>query len=214
MEISGGHSDPVLQEKSAHHAVLVAVVSLVVGAMLALAGCYSWKSLQSEFPADNVRAKANPHFPYQILAEPIYKNDDLGFSVEVPPTWTQYAIREDNNWPNIVITIGLPLENADSARYLSYPESRAQVIDIARFQATPISLWESEKGSCEEVAGPCFENDVIASSTSYVFSTVYPRPHAGWGFADDYGSSEAYVGAVWDDFDLGRALTVFEPVAR
>lgn len=191
-------------------------VSLFLGATVAMLGCYNLEKyiFPTSSLADNSEVEINSHFPYQILTTPVYANKELGFSISLPQSWTSYAIREDHSGLITAITIGLPLKYASSSSFLSYPESAAQVIDIARFQITPAFAWRSEKGSCDGANGPCFENDVIASSTEYVFSTLYPRPHAGWGFVDEYGDSESYVRSVWEDLDLDGSLRVFEPIAK
>lgn len=189
---------------------------MIIGISVGASGYYFWQNTHQSNPTtpliENTGTEQNAHFSYQILTTPTYTNKTLGFSITVPSSWMKYVIREDDNWPNIVITIGLPLDNASSTRFLGYPESAAQVIDIAHFQITPANLWKSDKGSCAAADGPCFENGVIASSTKYIFSTLYPRPHASWDFAGDYGSSETYVGAVWNDFDLHKSLQVVEPI--
>lgn len=194
---------------------LTILISLFVGAAIAMFGCYLWKNTHPTTSLiENNEVEINSHFPYQILTTPTYINKELGFSVTLPKSWTNYAIREDRSGLSTVITFGLPLNYASSSSFLSYPESKAQVVDIAHFQITPAFAWRSEKGSCDGADGPCFENDVIASSTEYVFSTLYPRPHAGWGFADEYGDSESYVRAVWEDLDLDKSLRVFEPTTQ
>lgn len=155
----------------------------------------------------------NPYFPYQLLTSQFYTNKDLGFSIDFPASWTRYVIREDQTDFGKIITIGLPLQNKDSAMMLSYPESAKQVINIVSFKITEAFAWESEEGICSDVVGPCFENDVIASSTKYVYSTNYPRPHAGWDYITDFGDSEEYLKTVKDDFNLEMSLKVFEPMA-
>ncbi len=194
---------------------LVALASLIVGAS---AGAYGYSLYQKIYfivPVVENNASDNPYFPYQIFNTPVYVNKALGFSITVPSSWKRYAVREDNDGINVVITLGLPLERATSTP-VGYPENSSHVINIEHFKITKSFAWKSEIGRCADVDGPCEESDVMASSSQYVFSTFYPKPHAGWNFSEYFTNNEPepYVVAVWKDFDLKSSLKVFEPLIR
>ena len=151
------------------------------------------------------------YYPYELHDEPVFTHPYFGLSVTMPSSWGEYVVREYYRGPDTVIAIGLPLESEEAISAMPYPESRAGVFEVAHFKVTPAAFWESEEGMCgdEEM---CFENEIIASSTSFVVSTYYPRPYAGWDFAAEYGQSEPYVASVKDDLDVETALEVFEIV--
>ena len=119
-----GQQNSTSNTKSLWKSALVVLVALIVGAGAGAYGFYLWQKPIIVTPVVENSASEDSYFPYQILTSPTYTNKALGFSLTVPSSWTRYAIREDTVWPNIIVTVSLPVQNASSTRFLGYPKNQ------------------------------------------------------------------------------------------
>jgi hypothetical protein len=192
--------------KQTYKTIGVRALVLLVGVLLGVCGTIFF--IKNKYH----EGAKETHYPYQIVETPTYTNKELGFSITVPSSWKRYAIQEASDGDTTVVTIGLPAVHASTLKALPYPESKAGVFDIARFKVTRENAWKDERGTCDRIKDElCIENDFIASSTLYVFSTYYPKPLLDWTPEDFLHVGESEVGKLHNDFDLKKSLRVFEP---
>ncbi|MDB5225241.1 MAG: hypothetical protein JWL87_193 [Candidatus Adlerbacteria bacterium] len=150
---------------------------------------------------------------YSVHTERTYHNSKFNFTVEMPSSWTRYAVLEKQEENKYVIWFGLRLQGTTTARYLGGPEETSRVINIDRLEIMPAAYFDAHKNDCNDpsIDGPCFFPDEITRDTNYVYASGVPRPHAGWDYCKDAAGTESYVCGVYKDSYLPQeGKTVFE----
>jgi len=182
--------------------LIVAVVVILIGGM----GYWAWTqksglpAITPETESQTTQQNTNLAGLYKFHTEHIYRNDKLGFQVEIPPTWTKYAVRENTDETGTVIYFALPLAGNILPDILGEPESSSRVINIQWLDVMPVAYFEAHKNDCESADGPCaFPTEITRNSMS-VYAWGWPNPHAGWDYCGDAAGTEPYVCRVHGDY--------------
>jgi hypothetical protein len=139
---------------------------------------------------------------YVAYTDPVYINNQYGFQVKVPATWTKYAVsvRQEKfwYWDAILVKFALPLETGAFVEYSDDPSTR--VFDIDALVIMPVDYFESHKNDCAGVDGPCRFPLEITRDNTYVFAWINNPLHNDNYCAGEGLAKEPYFCAVRSDY--------------
>jgi hypothetical protein len=182
-------------------------IVLIIAVLLIGGGAYVYVRNQQ---SSNTQTSAGS---YKLHTEHIYRNNALGFSVEMPSTWTTYAVREEKDKTGTIIWFGLPLEGTKVLDGLVEPESSARVVNIQWLDIMPISYFEAHKNDCKGFDGPCFFPTEITRNSTYVYALGTPNPHVDWDYCYTAAGTEPYVCKVRKDYWVNEQ-NIFEKTLK
>ena len=175
---------------------------LAVGLVVIIAGVIVWLVFVQKPSEPAISTMTGP---YKFHTEHIYHNDKFGFEVQMPSTWTRYAVHEEQEENEYIIWFALPLQGTTTVELLSEPEHSAHVIDVDWFEIMSIAYFNAHKHDCDNADGPCLFPIEIMRDKNYVYGSGVPWPHVGWDYCGvgpgaKPNLSEPYVCAVRRDF--------------
>lgn len=156
---------------------------------------------------DEVIAGFPLYQPDQVLHDPLYHNEEFGFSFQLPTTWTTYSVRKDG----FRFYFGIPL---------SAPSSEGKMFDVYNIEIHTPEEWEKRIHECVEgVDEMCLIPDEMGRTDTHVFGTGQFFIAGGWSpCIEGLETHEPYFaqiicGEFWttvtnETYDMQKALTV------
>ena len=134
---------------------------------------------------------------------PFYRNNKFGFTVQIPLTWTKYALREDQGENSFDIYFALPIfGNNLKIKGISNLEIVAHVVNVGLLQIMTVSYFDAHKHDCDHSDSQCFFPKEITRDENYVYGLGMPRPN----FFSEYCPPEA---TAQDHYICGRGGNSF-----
>jgi len=171
----------------------------ILATYMVVAGWFGIGAVPDVLPAESEINRVSENDSYTFYTQSVYQNEELGFRVNMPESWTRYAVRVEKKNEGAIVWFGLPLETNQITQWLEGPEKESGVIDIAGVLVTTTSDFDSLNGECDPAVDEmCFPPSILFENKEYVFSMINPRPHVDWDFCNEETSQvEQYVCSVW-----------------
>ncbi len=198
-----------------HVPVFVAAFAAAIffGGLIYVVGFYPASDVVDTFVSKDLDSRAQNstiNSSYTFYSDPIYTNKEFGFQVQMPATWTKYAVGLTKGTDGTtLITFALPLQSDKLTPYLTQVEQSANVIDRDNLEIMPLSIFAASQHDCDNADGPCSVPREIARNDTYVFAWLPTDPHAGWNFCADAAGKEPYLCSVYNDEFNPKTETYF-----
>ena len=151
---------------------------------------------------------------YASFTDRTYVNPRLGFSVQVPVTWTRYSVWEEKVGDMYHIHFALPLEGNILIQSLDEPQRTARVLNVGVISVETIAAYEASVSECSESDGPCFSGTELGRTASHVYVEDVGGS-GGWDYCAAAGGTEPYLCAVHKDAWLtAEDQSIFEKTFR
>jgi len=140
---------------------------------------------------------------YLFHAEHTYRDNGFGFSIEIPSSWTKYAVREERGENSYNIYFALPqLKSRGMNKYIDpEPEYSARLLRVGWIQIMTVNYFDAHKHDCG-YRSQCFFPKEITRDKNYVYGLGMPRPN----FFSEYCPPEA---TAQDHYICGRGGNSF-----
>lgn len=149
---------------------------------------------------------------YVGYTDSIYINEEYGFQVAMPKSWSRYAVYIDKQDEKTKVVFGLPLES-DRLTASKEPERSSRIFDVRSLEIWSLDAYDEYVEEC--VANDnemCFSLSPAARNDAHVFVWT-PNHHSGWNFCD--GGMETYEPYLCSVYgargQLGDSLTLLRP---
>lgn len=143
---------------------------------------------------------------YTMHTEHTYRNEVLGFSVDLPERWSRYAVRETRDADSAQVFFGLPVdgESLVGVNRWDDPEYVSMVLDVYSIGIVPISEYDAFVRECSApgIDYPCHVDAEIIRTETHVYTRN--QVNVDWIPCVEAGDlvAEPYVCSVYGDFFL------------